>query len=98
MLGLLATTAALSIGTQLADVTVQANIPFSFTVGDTTLPPSNYSIRELEPSNPAILEIRSEICASHDSFICSHPEQNKSRTICEERRGFCFKRQVAVSF
>ena len=28
-----------------SDVTIQANIPFAFTVGDTTLPAGNYTLR-----------------------------------------------------
>lgn len=59
MFGLLASITAPSIGAQLGDVTVQADVPFSFNVGDTTLPPGKYVIRELEPSNPEIVEIRS---------------------------------------
>jgi hypothetical protein len=60
MLGLLATIAAPSIRAQFTDVTIRVDIPFDFTVGDTTLPPGKYIITAPEPPDPHILELRSD--------------------------------------
>lgn len=40
-------------------VTIQANVPFAFMVGDTTLPAGKYDIKALEGEPPNVLELRS---------------------------------------
>ena len=41
---------------QLVDPIV-ADIPFDFTVGDTTLPAGHYTVKRLKDSNPGVMEI-----------------------------------------
>src|SRR5258707_892767 len=41
-----------------SDVTIEANIPYSFIVGNTTLPAGKYAIKALD-NDPGVLEIRS---------------------------------------
>ena len=38
---------------------VQTNVPFTFMVGDTTLPAGKYEVRGLDDSTPGVLELRS---------------------------------------
>lgn len=40
-------------------VTIQANVPFTFVVGDTTLPAGKYDIKVLEGDTANVLELRS---------------------------------------
>ena len=39
---------------------IQANIPFAFQVGDTTLPAGKYEIKAVDDNEPNVLEIRSD--------------------------------------
>ena len=41
-----------------ADTHVQADVPFAFVVGNSTLPAGAYEIRRLDDVNPKVLEIR----------------------------------------
>jgi hypothetical protein len=43
-----------------SNVTVEANIPFSFVVNDTTLPAGKYTIRTTEDTTLNVLEIRND--------------------------------------
>jgi hypothetical protein len=36
-----------------------AHVPFAFEAGGTTLPPGDYSLRQADDQNPAVLELRS---------------------------------------
>ena len=40
--------------------TVEADIPFGFTINDTTLPAGEYSIRRVSPENPGVMVISSK--------------------------------------
>lgn len=59
VLSLFATTAVPSFRAQPSDVEVVADIPFSFTVGETTLPAGKYVVKAAEPLDPNIKEVRS---------------------------------------
>jgi len=41
-----------------SDVTIEANIPYSFIVKDTTLPAGKYTVRVVDETNLKVLEIR----------------------------------------
>jgi hypothetical protein len=42
-----------------SDMRIQANVPFAFAVGDTTLPAGNYEIKRVDDNAPNVLELRS---------------------------------------
>jgi hypothetical protein len=42
-----------------SDMQIQANVPFAFAVGDTTLPAGNYEIKRVDDNAPNVLELRS---------------------------------------
>jgi hypothetical protein len=44
---------------QIADTTIESNIPYAFTVGTTTLPAGKYAIKVLDDTDPSTFEIRS---------------------------------------
>ena len=41
------------------DNPIQANVPFAFAIGNTTLPAGKYEIRKIEDNSPSVLEVRS---------------------------------------
>jgi len=55
-------------------VTIQANIPFAFVVGDTTLPAGKYDIKVLDGESANVLEIRSVSGHTHVVFDTENTE------------------------
>ncbi|HEV7798237.1 MAG TPA: hypothetical protein VGO73_08785 [Pyrinomonadaceae bacterium] len=55
---------AIAAGVQSAsgqiETQMKVNIPFPFSVENTTLPPGNYTITRVDKSDPTILELRSD--------------------------------------
>lgn len=49
--------------------TVEADIPFGFTVNDNTLPAGEYSIRRVSPENPGVMVISSKEGHQNAHFV-----------------------------
>ena len=64
-----------------SDVTIQANIPFAFTVGDTTLPAGNYTIKVLDGDSMNVLELRSAIGHTAVVFETENTETRGARVV-----------------
>ena len=64
-----------------SDITIVGNVPFTFVVGDTTLPAGQYTIKVLEGDSTHVLELRSVIGHTSVVFETENTETRGSRVV-----------------
>jgi hypothetical protein len=82
MLIFVAATGKIALGGQWGNEEIHVNIPFSFTVGDTTLPAGEYIIRTPQDVDPHVLQLQSADGHTAVVFISNiaHSETPPSKT------------------
>lgn len=69
-------------------VTIQANVPFTFVVGDTTLPAGKYDIRVLDGDSANVLELRSVHGRTSVVFDTENAETRRDQIVSKGELAF----------
>ena len=72
-----------SVYGQVSEPDVEANIPFKFMVGDTSLPAGKYTIKRVDDQDPSTLEIRSADDSIAVAFLTESSQANRIPTKSE---------------
>jgi hypothetical protein len=96
-LGVLAALGSVAAHAQV-DRRIEANVPFKFTVGDTTLPAGRYYVKQLDGMEPQVLEISSADGRVTVAFLTDNAQANgtpaKSELVFDRYGDRDFLRQV----